>query len=631
MDIGGIVADLGRIFAWVVVTSLIFFSVDLLSVSLKRKGWSRFVSTFFLGYAQIIFTEFALGLFYLLNPILLVLLNIIISSAVIFFVQKRFGNSQIAKYFTSLQSLKSKSISLVKYDKLWAILLAIAGILLLWIVFLGSIFPATDFDGNSYHLTFIGNVIQTQGIYDFPTSLGWLTGYPKGGEFIEMWSMFIPRNDVFVELTQIPFLILGIYALYTISIRLGVNEEGARFSSLLFLFTPIVLNQLKTTYVDVILCSLFFAAIAFTIQKKLSKLDLLIVGIIYSLLISVKFTGFLFVAATVPLLVWNIYKNLSNAKRKKVISYLSPLTIVFLPTLFGFYWYIKNYILYGSPLYPFGFKLGGVSIFPGKTFQEFADGAIGTLADLPHGTLDRIWFTWTEQKDWFGCFYNYDTNFTGFGPLWFVLLIPAIITASYIAWKKKNYLYGVVATLILIVFAAYPNNYYTRYTLFITAIGIISFGIVLSNIKLKIVFAVKLVAIALSLVVIYGNFTLCNFGTGTIKSQVLAGIENRNPGSAFANAFGPAHVYIRNIVQPGDVIAYGSSPYFIYPLWRSDFSNKVIYLPENNEDGWMNSANRQKVKYAFVAIGSRQQKWLSVNQSAKSVYKDEQYEIFKLR
>lgn len=622
--------DLIFVILWMVLSASIYVVLDLFSFSLKRKGWERFVSSFLLFYAQIIGTLFVLGALSVLNTATAVLLNIAVSTAVVYFIHRSAKGNIFAKYKSNFKAIIVGCKKELKGDYLWSALLVVSGVLLGWIVFLGVLFTPTDFDGNSYHLTFVAQTIQSQNFFDFPAALGWIAGYPKGGEFMQLWNVLIARSDVFAELTQIPFLFLGIYALYSISRSVGVDARSARFASLLYLFLPIVLNELKTTYVDVMLCSLFFAAVAMTIKTKLTKLDYVLVGIIYSLLISIKFTGFLFVAATVPFLFWGLYKNRSKKKNKVYQNYILPLLLVFLPTLFGFYWYIKNQVLYGTALHPFGLKIGGVTIFPGKTFQEFAASATSGLKDLPSNCVEKIWFVWTEQKDWYGCLYNYDTNFAGMGPIWFIILLPAVIVSVYFIIKQRNYLYIAVSALILAVFAMYPTNYYSRYTMFIVALGVISLGIVLANIKVIAGNVIKIITIVLSVSVIFMNITLCNFGPGVVKAQILGGIGYTGEGSAYANAFGKAYVRVREVVKPGDVVLYDSHPYFIYPLWNEDYSNKVIYIPAQSELEWEEQLSQKNVKYVFTAVGGKEHTWLSDEDYVTSIYKDEYNEVFEV-
>jgi len=610
-------------FACALLSLYMLIVIDIGSFSLERKGWARFASTFLLFYAQIIASEFVLGLCSALLSWSLLLLNAIISSSILYFLYRKHGKDLFERYEASLRALLKQGAKRIAKDPFWLTIIILTLACVAWIFFLGVIFPATDYDGNSYHLTFIGNMIQNHTFFDAPTSLGWLTGYPKGGEFIAAWSVLIAHNDAFSDLSQLPFLLLGVYALYEAAVTLGADKRHARFAALLYAFVPVVLNQLKTTYVDVMLCSLFIAGLTMVIRRKLSKLDLVLIGIVFSLVLSMKSTGLLFIIAFLPLLVWNLYQD----HGKSIKKYLQPLLLIAGPMVFGLYWYIKNLILYHTPLYPFGYKIGGITLFPGLDLKKFIEGATATTS-LPHSNLQRIWFVWTEQKDWFGCMYNYDTNYAGLGPIWFVVLIPAILISLYFAFKKRNYLFLAVMVTVLGLFAIYPADYYSRYTMFIVSIGIIAFAFALSNIGKATARIIKLLALLLVLYVIGTNYTLCNFAPTTVFDQLRSVVHGSQRGMIYQNLPGEAFVFLEGNIKPGQTVIYDSSPYFIYPLWTPNFSDKVLYLSDKTANAWYQDVTRKHVSYIFTTINSRENKWAEGHY--KAIYKDAMYEIFQV-
>lgn len=611
------------IFLCALLSIYMLIVIDIGSFAFRRTGWSRFASSFLLFYAQIISTEFLLGLCSFLKNWSLFLLNALITTGILYLLYRRHGRKLFRQYDASLRKIVAHGIKLVIKDPFWLVILLLALVCIGWVVFLGIIFPVTDFDGNSYHLTYIGYLVQNHNLFDAPTSLGWLTGYPKGGEFIAAWSVLIAHNDMFADLSQLPFLLLGIYALYEAAVTLGADKRHARFIALLYVFIPVVLNQLKTTYVDVMLCSLFFAGLTMVIRRKLTKLDLILIGIIFSLTLSMKSTGLLFIIAFLPLLIRNLYRE----HGKKIKRYLQPATLIAAPMVFGAYWYIKNLILYHTPLYPFGYKIGGITLFPGLDLKQFIEGAI-TGTSLPHSGLQRIWYVWTEQKDWFGCMYNYDTNYAGLGPIWFVILIPAVLISFYFAVRKRNYLLLAVMATVLGLFAIYPADYYARYTMFIVSIGTIALGFALSNIGRYTARFIKLAVVFLVLYVIATNYTLCNFAPIMAYDQLKSIVHGSKRGVVYNNLPGTAFVFLEGHIKPGQTVIYDSSPYFIYPLWTPDFSDRVLYISAPSSVQWYDKVAQQHVNYVFTTVYSREHPWAA--EHYKSIYKDEMYEIFQV-
>ncbi len=625
--------NLSALLLWVLLNMLILVSLDLLVYSKKYKGSRRFVSTFVLFLAQIVSSEFLLGVTKNLTRKNLFIMNILLCSVLLSYTFWRNGKKIIINYILDYKKhIRLKNwVMAIKNDPLFSIVAFLSIVTLAWIIFLGVIFPVVDWDGNAYHMTYIGNAIQNKHIFDSPSSIPWLIGYPKGGEFIQMWSVLGIRNDILVDLTQLPFLLLAVVALYNLSLSIGVSKKNARFTSLMFLFTPVLINQLKTTYVDVMLCSLFFGALYLSVKEKLANFDLFVIGIIFSLLISIKSTGSLFIVAILLFLIWNIYINLPKKSRLNFRKYLRPILIAAAAMPFGLYWYAKNYILYKSPFYPFGLKALGKPIFPGKTYEEYLSNYMYGLEKMPKTCLERIWFSWTEQTNWAKCLYIYDSPYAGLGPIWFITMLPAFIVAIYIAIKQKNWLFLAISAACLVVFAAYPFNFYSRYVLFLPLIGILSLGLVLNNIKPIIANIVKIISIILILLVMLTNLTMCYFSTERIRSQLDSLRHGSTRGSIYDSIPGRAFVFMQEEASNGDVIAYDSKPYFIYPLWKPDYSNKVVYVPVgDNELGWMESLEKQNVKYVFTFIDSPENK-LARKSSLRLIYRDESYEIYKIK
>jgi len=605
-------------------------SIDLLSFKLGRKAWHRFVSTFLMFYAQIVFTQFFLGLVHQLDTIQLLVVNAVISSLLLFYLLRKKPQQLLRRYGRQWASSLGAVHRDVRTDWLYIALLVVTGLISLWTIFLGLVFPVIDWDGNAYHMTYIGYVFQNHHIFDTFTNLAWIAGYPKGGEFIQMWNVLIPRNDILADLAQVPFAILGVYSLYYISTRLGVAAKHARFSSLAFLLLPIVINQMKTTYVDVLTSSLFIAGIALTLKSRYGRLDFLLLGIICSLLLSIKSSGLIFVAALVPLFLWKLWRQNKDESIAKLKTFAWQLGLVALPLIFGAYWYVKNLFLYGTPLYPFGIKVAGIQLFPGKTFEEFLGPVMDGFTQLPKGCLERVWFTWTEQERWSGCLYNYDSTFAGLGPVWFVILLPAAILGIALAIWKKNYLFLYISAVAAAVFALHPFNFYSRYTLFIALVGIIGFGLVLTHITSLARTVSKVSVILLALVVAFTNLTLCYFTVDAIRMQWRSLKDPALVGETFyAVNPGKAYIFMSRTAEPGDVVAYGNV-YFIYPLWRADYKNSLVYTPADKDvHSWLESLRRSNATYVFTDKTSKEHA-AAAEAQLKTIYEDDLYEVYKV-
>lgn len=617
----------------VVLTIIIVFGLDYYVYGLGRRSWDRFVSVFLLTIAQITATEMLLGSIGNLNSLSLVITNVCISTYLIWRTRKKPKSNSVYSHLLRSKYTVNNLWEIIRYDRYLIVLMVLATILLSWVVFLGLIFPVADWDGLAYHMTYVANVIQSSSIHDLPTDIAWLTGYPKGAEMLQLWTVILAGNEIFADLMQVPFVIAGIYALYTISINLGIKSEVAKFNALLFLFTPFIVNQMITTYVDTMLISAFFIAIAIITKKSFNRHDYLLIGIVFGLLLSIKSSGALLVAVLAPYVIWSMYKGSSkpgfkNFNFQNIVSLIVPMTI-------GAYWYIKNWVLYGSPLYPFGISVGGYQIFNGESYNSYLTPYVNSLPNLPTNYGARIWQSWTEQYNWFGCLYNYDSMQAGLGPIWFILLLPASFVGLLIVIKKRKYniLYFYIA--ILTAFLLYPFNFNPRYSGFIILLGIIGLGLVMQMANTKIKSLIKMLAIVLSIIVMFSTYSVCLRTPETIGDQIKY-IQGGGQGETlYSRIPGRAFEVLKQEQKPGDKVTYGSPIMFPYGLWKEDFSNQVLY--KKYDDSWAEWVMSNNVDYVFNRIVdnpnhlSSKIRQASIEEGYELIYRDDQYEIFKVR
>lgn len=610
-----------EIFITTIISIVVFLSWNFFLYSREKRGTTLFIESFLFLYAQIIITEMLLGFLSILVSGWLLALNATIVIA-IYLLGKIKATPR--EYFdatkTSLQSLFAS----LKDDKPLLLLSILCTLALLWIVFLGVLFPVLDWDGNSYHMTFIGTVFQNHNIYDVPASLGWISGYPKSGELITLWNVIFTHKDTVADLVQLPFIFLAIVSIYGISKTLGAKKEVAAFTSLLIVFIPVVVNQLKTTYLDVMLPSLFFASIYLLLKKKHDLITISSIGIAAGIIFSLKSAGIIFLIVIGLWLFISLLKDAALDIKHKLLI----LVIFSTPVLIGSFWYFKNLFMYQNPIYPYGLKALGHQIFQGQSFDEGAAEAMKAFPFFPKGMLQRMWFVWTEQKDWWGCLYNYDANFTGFGPVWFIFILPALLIQALVSPIKRNTKFLLYLVSTLAILAIYPLNYYTRYTVFIIGVGLAALAITISGMSERAAKISKYMLIALSGFAFLTTLSLCNYPPLTIKNQLKVSPPDDRRGTAYKSVIGPAYLYIQDHAGNGDVVVYTRSSMFVYPLWNRQYSNKVIYIKANDIQQWSKKVKESGAKYVFTHKLSPESESLR-DSGYKRVYEDNEYEIYK--
>jgi len=249
-----------------------------------------------------------------------------------------------SKYLLSVQKSKPSLI----------LLLSISLILLVPLV--GVLTPSTsmDWDSIAYHLAVPKLWVQQghagsisyihhsnfPGAVDSWFTIGELLGGQTAAKTFTWW-----------------FTVYGAIAIFGF-IKDRFNATSAWLCAIAFASIPMVMWESGTAYVDV--ANGLFAGFGFVFAaqyvEKRKKSDLILAAVLLSFAAGSKYTGLqaIFIASLVVLLLINKAEKLGAVKMGGLAAGLSS------------FWYIKNWILVGNPVYPFFY-----SVLGGKNWDTF--------------------------------------------------------------------------------------------------------------------------------------------------------------------------------------------------------------------------------------------------------------------
>jgi hypothetical protein len=262
--------------------------------------------------------------------------------------------------------------------------------------------------------------------------------------------------------------------------------------------------------------------------------------------------------------------------------------------------------------------------------------------------LSRLIYSWMERVE----YYFYDSRLSGFGPVWFILLLPSILIAAFYAIKRKNFEFLLISAISIIIFSIYPRNWNARYVVFILSLGCLSFGLALDYFEER----QKTIKIIMLLLVIYTFFTanspcimpwkIGEFVRLPAKERTIARHAPFNIDLQARQDYG-LWIWISNNMSKGDALTYTFEPLFLRPLWNRDFSNKVLYIKSENFNEWIKNLKDNDVTHILIKQNSIEDKkiqefkrlvyntpsWLGVSKNLaerfKVVYSDENYKVLR--
>ncbi|HBH60390.1 MAG TPA: hypothetical protein DDX85_01335 [Nitrospiraceae bacterium] len=655
--------------------NLLLFSAWYIFLYGKRDRLSfadRLAGTFILCVTQIIATELLLGVvFRKLYPFPLFLLNTVISTGILMFALRTGG---ISGLYREIKDEALRISGIITQDK---ILLCVFGLFLIsagWMIFLGYLFPSYSWDALYYHLPMVGQILQSGAIEETLTPSfiqQYINIFPKNINLFFLWNIIFLKNDVIVDLSQFVFTLAGVLSIYSMAVKLNITEKHAIYCAFLFFFTPVLMLQSTVNYVDGTVSVLLLIAVNFLMYDdvesfmagndsretgKKRRISLLLAGLAAGLLLGSKPTGpvFIIVILGAVIIQETVKLNIAYAGRRYTLqdSLKAYVGCFILPAfLIGGYWYMRNWMLYGNPVYYMDVSLFNMHLFKGLK-SDWVEPAPDIINSLNY--LTRLLYVWLERVG----YYLYDSRLSGFGPIWFILFLPGIIFSFVHAFIKKRYRFLFTGGILLLTFMIHPRNWTTRYVIFIVGLGALSFGTVIDYFHPK-QNVLRLVALLLA------AYTLLTANSPCIMPEKVKEFLHLPAGERTLSRHKPSNIdtkvrdeygywiWIENNVAEGDTLAYTfvdsgvdtSRPFFLAPLWNAGFSNTVVYIKSDTYEEWLKKLGSEGAGYILIRKDSVEDQWIekerrlfyslrwmgNVKEKFEIVYSDDTYRIVKYK
>lgn len=551
-----------------------------------------------------------------LNDITVIIINTIITAAMIPLALRYGGlptKDELRASARRFQQVFGEAMS----SPLTAGLVVLTAVAILWLVTLVYLLPPFDYDGLAYHLIDVASWLQAGRIYDIPFSF-WSNSYPADTEVFDTWLTMFLHSDALANGGQIPFAIAGGLGVASLGRTYGLKRSSALAAGCLFVLTPIVLVESLSGYVDVAMSGAFLAFVAFLARFLYEpKVRYLVAaGLGAGLTLGIKSSGFAYVGVYIFVLVGTyIYHRWlrRDGKRLKSPLALDIIAVAFIlgapMVLLASYWYLRTWALYDNPLYPITVKALGHTIFAGQgTVQNVVVGANvpPELRGMPAWKQTIV--SWTSDPPKAQGFYATDQRMGGLGVQWIYLELPALLAWTvYTLWKRRDVFLTLILPFLLIL-AVQPADWWSRYTMFIVAIGALAFVWALEMIPLAWVRGALRFAMAGAIMVtmIY-SLTQWNFSPSTAYVAAKLPSSERSVGRLWM----PQYAWV-DTVPAGSHIAmsqYSADMWTAYPLFGLHYANHVNMVIATSAGDFYQQLQADHDNYVYTAVGSQYLTW----------------------
>ena len=221
-------------------------------------------------------------------------------------------------------------------------------------------------DGPIYHLYFGVRWWKAGRLFLVATPFGEnaATYFPANGDVWFTWLMVAWGGDRLARIGQAPFLLLAAIAVFRIGRMLGAGRNSALLATCWFLTsTPLLIFSYEAN-VDTIFVAFYMIAVAFFLldfQEAAGTAALVLGGLAAGIALGTKPVGVVFVP---PLL--GLVLGAKGARTRSTRKTLAALFLVlFCLLLTSGFWFGRNLLLTGNPLYPLHLELFGTSLLSG--------------------------------------------------------------------------------------------------------------------------------------------------------------------------------------------------------------------------------------------------------------------------
>ncbi len=226
-------------------------------------------------------------------------------------------------------------------------------------------------DGPIYHLYFAARWWKAGRLFLVASPFGEsaATYFPANGDLWFAWLMTTWGGDRLAKVGQAPFLVLASLAAYGCARRLGARRSASLVATCWFASsTPLLLFSFESN-VDTIFVAGYLLAAYFLLRASQGAGDTAaycLGALAAGEALGTKAVGIVFVPPVLALAVVAVLVQAVSARTKILRTFV----ILIAALVSGGFWYIRNAVLTGNPLYPLEVRLLGHSVLHGWYLPE---------------------------------------------------------------------------------------------------------------------------------------------------------------------------------------------------------------------------------------------------------------------
>ena len=298
-----------------------------------------------------------------------------------------------------------------------------------------------------------------------------INGYIKLPAFLFYYNVMGPGTQNFMSMAQWQGLILTMLATFAIVRQMGGERNAALLATLGIFSAPEISIQVLDTYLDMMVLGALIVVLLglVLLVQKPGRRSAGFFSLACAAAVAWKAPN---LPQILPVWVggcaWVLWHQRRQMMRPRLLL-MAAEWVALMATLGGFFYWL-TWIKMGNPLYPFELKIAGRVLFAGAFDTSVAENFLLFPEGLTRWTAIPI--SWGERVT--------DTSlgnpFSGFGPMYVVLGLPAALVGFMAALRRHRADVGWFIVAMAAMFIFHPSRWQPRYTLFLVPSVCVALG-----------------------------------------------------------------------------------------------------------------------------------------------------------
>lgn len=479
--------------------------------------------------------------------------------------------------------------------------------------------PPFVWDALTYHLTNVAQWTQQGRIALFDTPVVRIYS-PANFEVLTTWWTVFLHHDALIEASGMPSYVLAILAVYATCRGLGCSVRSSWLAAMAYGSTPALLLATTGTKNDPQVAAMYLSLMAIVVNlvlrrgsaRETNPLGQIVLALLIALYAIGTKTYIVHLITGVVLIgafglrrkgsdrPWaEIAHGIRDQLRRAGLGARMGLGVLLLAGVFlGGYWNVRNWILTGNPFFPYGVTIGDEQILPtgDRTAHLGFERLVTNLEQLGSKFGDRRAPIVPDLPDT-----------TGWGWFAYGLGLPALAWMLVRRSDTRLLFAGFTFSLLVLFLSDRPSPWSMRYAIWFPAVFAMAFAAALDDLP-ALPTSYSRILISLTTITLGLNFVM-TVNEGRVGPEDFLAMLSRpvwDRQAAYLRLTVPEeYAYALEFVPREAVLGYNvNSNGFAFPLYRADFSQRLVYIPlspDESCDEVAQALQSQGTRYLFVA------------------------------